>query len=276
MRTQINNTLLLGAMLICGVCKSQNTTNVASGTEFRHTSGLSSIKDDDVLRKARFGFKASPNFAWVKVLEGRVKANGMGLGVSYGIMADFNIAGNASYWLGTELIVTSFPGKIAAMDTLYNRSTIPSGAPYTKAEFDYKLQYVQIPITLKLKTNEIGNLIYWGQFGLSPGFMIQNKVTTNTVETFYEEGTTSHSPNSGSNDPLDFEGRESDGKGKFEDNVIPLRMSLVLGLGVEFKISGKTAASLGLRFDNGFTDLFWDKAVKGRNNYLGLHAGVYF
>src|SRR5688500_6543177 len=127
MRTQINNTLLLGAMLICEVSKSQNTTNVAAGSEFHHTTGESVIKDDDVLRKARFGCKGSTNVAWVKVVEGRVKANGMGLGVSYGIMADFNIAGNASYWLGTELIVTSFPGKIAAMDTLYNRSTIPSG-----------------------------------------------------------------------------------------------------------------------------------------------------
>jgi hypothetical protein len=259
MRTQINNTLLLGAMLISGIA-----------------TPLFSQTGDSELRKARFGFKGSMNFSWVKVMEGRVKNNGAPLGLSYGIMADFNLADNPAYWLSTELIITSLPGNIAAMDTLYNRSTIPSGAPFTKAEFDYKLQYIQIPISLKLKTGEIGNLVYWGQFGLAPAIMIQNKVTTNTVEKFYEEGTTSHSPNSSNNDPLDFGGRESDNKGAFKDNVVPVRLSMVLGLGTEFKISGKTAGVLGLRYDNSFTDLFWDSSVKGRNHYLALNVGVFF
>ncbi|MBS3914758.1 MAG: PorT family protein [Bacteroidetes bacterium] len=270
MRTQINNTLLLGAMIFCGM---QNPAYTQSD-KFDNFSNFSSMQKSGELelRKARFGFKISPNFNWIKVMEGRMKSNGTGLGISYGIMADFNIGGNASYWLGTELIVSTTPGKIAAMDTLYN-SNVP-GQPFTKAEFDYKLQYVQLPITLKLKTNEIGNFVYWGQFGISPGFLIQNKVTTNTVEKFYEDGTTSHSPNSNSNDALDFDGNGK--KGAFEDNIIALRASMILGAGVEFQISGKTTASLGLRFDNGITDLFWDKGVKGRNNYLGIQAGIYF
>lgn len=202
-----------------------------------------------------------------------MKNNGSALGISYGIMGDFNIGGNPSYWISTEAIVTSMPAKIASLDTLYISNNNLS-SPYTNAQFDYKFQYIQIPISLKLKTGEIGNLVYYGQLGLCPSFMIQNRVTTVTNETFYRAGTTSHSPNSSSNDGLDFNGK--DGSGAFQDNVIPLRMSMILGFGVEIPISGKTMFNLGLRFDNGFTNLFWDKAVKGRNNYLGIHAGVFF
>lgn len=266
MRTQINNTLLLATLTICGLCVP------AFGQSDGKSSGI------PLEKSVRFGFKVTPNINWVRILEGRMENNGNSLGISYGIMADFNIGDNSSYWLGTELIITNMPGKIAAIDTLYNTASLSSGVPYSNAEFDYKLQYIQLPVTLKLKTGEIGNLRWWGQFGLSPGILIQNKVTTNTTEPFYKPGTNSHSPNSENNDPLDFEGI-TDGnevKGRFIDDVRFYRLGLVLGAGVEFSISGNTSAILGLRFDNGFTDLFGDKAVKGRNNYLGIQAGVFF
>lgn len=259
MRTQINNSLLLAVAMLAGFtsfCSAQNTETGSSP-----------------LRSVRFGFKASPNFNWVNVMEGRVKSNGTALGISYGIMGDFNIAGNENYWISSEVIVTSMPAKIAALDTLYITNNSLS-APYTNVQFDYKLQYIQIPISLKLKTAEIGNFVYYGQLGLCPSFMIQNRLTTVTKESFYQSGTTAHSPNSSNNDGLDFNGK--DNKGAFQDNVIPLRMSMILGAGIEVPISGKTTATFGIRFDNGFTNLFWDKAVKGRNNYLGLNAGVFF
>jgi hypothetical protein len=263
MKTQRNNTLLFAVLIISAI----------SSTVLGQTMKVGDIKS------ARFGFKASPNFNWVKIMEGRMKNNGNALGFSYGIMADFNIGGNASYWLGTELIVTSLPGKVAALDTLYNTAIqSPNAVAFTNADFAYKLQYVQIPLTLKLKTGEIGNMVYWGQFGFNPSILIQNKVTTNTAEPLYKAGTTSHSPNNNNNDPLDFDGVITNGvsTGKFIDDVSPIRASLVIGAGVELKISGSTTAVLGIRFDNGFTDMFRDGSVKGRNNYVAIQTGIFF
>lgn len=219
------------------------------------------------------GFKVSPNFAWNRVMEGTLKNNGLSLGFSYGLMADINIAGNPNYWLSTELLITSFPSKLSATDTLINTS---SGIPvrYSDVTFNYKLQYIQLPVSLKLKTNEIGNLTWWFQFGLAPSFLIQNKVTTKTTPSLYKEGANSHNPNSDGNDAFDFAG--DGGEGKFDDNVVPLRLPLILGAGIESRISGKTRFVAGLRFDNGFTDMLWDKNVVARNNYLGIHLGVFF
>lgn len=225
-------------------------------------------------KSVRIGFKASPNFCTTHIMEGNMKNNGLGLGFSYGIMADINIAKNPAYWFGTELIISSMPVSVKSTDTLYNGNVAP-GAAFTNAKFDYRLQYIQIPLTIKLKTGEIGRLSYYGQFGLAPSVLIQNKLTTSADQPFYAKGSSNHSPNSASNDALDFPGNTS-GVGAFRDNVSFVRLPLIIGLGIEGKISGSTSYIAGLRWDNAFTDLFRDSKVKGRNNYLGVQLGIFF
>lgn len=235
---------------------------------------FTSVNAQDI-KKVRIGFKISPNFAWTHIMEGRMQSNGMGLGFSYGLMADFNIAKNPNYWLATEFIITSQPSSIKSQDPLHNSNIAPFN--FTNVNFDYKLQYLQIPITLKLKTNEIGNLTYWGQFGFGPAVLIQNKVHTTATENYNANGSSNYSPNSSKNDQLDFDGDpNNNNKGAYKDNVSPVRLPLILGAGVEGKISGNTSFVAGLRFDNAFTDLFLDKVVKGRNNYLGIQLGIFF
>lgn len=203
-----------------------------------------------------------------------MKSNGMSLGYSYGVMIDRNIANDPNYWLNIEVLVTGMKNKIGANDTLYITNNGPSKA-YTNATFDYKLQYLQIPVSLKLRTHEIGNFVYFGQIGLGASFLIDSKLTTSTKEQLYASGTSKHSPNSNQNDGLDFNGNASN-EGIFKDNVTPLRLSMILGVGIEYRISGKTVMNTGIRFDNGFTDMFLDKKVKGINNYLGIQLGVFF
>ena len=219
-------------------------------------------------RKVVIGFKAGPNLCWVNMLEGNLKNKGMKPAFSYGLMGDVMIGKNPNYWLGTELLISSFPVSVSATDTLYN-----SKLPYANAVFNYKLQYIQLPVTLKLKTGEIGRLTYWGQFGFAPSVMIRNKVTTLSNPDIYDGKANSHTPNSSANDIYDFTGTSPN---TFEDNVLTLRASMIMGAGIEAKISGRSSFVAGLRFDNGFTDLFWDKKADGRNNYLGLQLGILF
>lgn len=243
-----------------------------SGLTFMHTV---SAQDN---RKVIIGFKASPNFAWTRMMEGPMENNGLGLGFSYGLMGDINIANNPNYWLSTEFIVTSTPSKINTNDTLWSEKSSNGGIPYKNASFSYNLQYIQIPITLKLKTNEIGKFKYWGQFGIAPAFLMQQKLKTASSPSVYGGGTQSHNPNLDGNDKYDFKGDAGNfqGNGVFMDDVRKARLSMIMGVGIETKISGKTMFSAGLRFDNAFSDVFMDDAVDGRNNFLGIQLGVYF
>jgi hypothetical protein len=243
-----------------------------SGLTFMHT-----VNAQDT-RKVAIGFKVSPNFAWTRMMEGPMENNGLGLGFSYGLMGDINIANNPNYWLSTEFIVTSCPSKINTNDTLWTKK---GGTSFTNASFNYNLQYIQVPISLKLKTNEIGKFKYWGQFGVAPAILMQQKLKTATTPSVYGNGTQSHNPNLDANDNYDFKGDASqngefNGNGVFQDDVRKARISLIMGAGIETKISGKTVFSAGLRFDNAFSDVFMDDAVDGRNNFLGIQLGVFF
>jgi hypothetical protein len=60
---------------------------------------------------------------------------------------------------------------------------------------NYTLQYIEIPITMKLKTNEIGSLTYYVQIGVEPGWNLSAKGSFegNTQTTVAEQFILRHS-----------------------------------------------------------------------------------
>jgi long-subunit fatty acid transport protein len=229
------------------------------------TSTLFCSAQDDG-KGTRFGFKFSPNFSWVKSNSTNLDGNGLGVGFSYGLMADFNLSDN--YALSTELLVTSIRSKIKLTDDSLTY-TNPDGftdPPYDDVKMDYKLKYIQLPVSIKLKTDEIGSIKYWGQFGVSPSVLISSNVKVESSPGFVESDF--FGANEDANDKLHFN--------EFEDNINFFRVSMILGAGIEYNISGNTSLVAGLRFDNSFIDMLNDKNREAVNNYLGIHLGVFF
>jgi hypothetical protein len=58
--------------------------------------------------------------------------------------------------------------------------------------------------------------------------------------------------------------------------IAAYRGSIIIGGGAEFAISGKTKASAGLAFNNGFTNIQNMGGVTTRNSYFGLNLAVFF
>jgi len=216
-------------------------------------------------RKFRLGFKVSPNFSWMNGLSDEVKSDGPGIGFSYGLMGERNFTEN--YALAAEVLVSSIGVSMAHQDTLiYYHNGL--NQRYSEVSFDYDLRYVQVPVSIKLKTNEIGKFVWYGQFGFAPSFLIHNAVRTLSNPVYVGK---KYSPNSTDND---FNGQS--GKGDFKDDVSVLRFSMIMGAGVEYKISGNTMLNIGLRFDNGLNDFLRDKAAIGRSNFMALNLGLFF
>ncbi len=217
----------------------------------------------------RFGMKFTPGISWAKVTAGNLTTNGSGLNYSYGLMGDFKFAKN--YAFATEISVTSFRTKLSHEDTLV-RSANNVNSAFSGVSADYKLQYLQIPLTLKLHTNRIGKFSYYGQFGVAPSFLVSNLVKLNNG------GTSSkyYTPNKSENDKLDFNGLNGTTMGRWEDNVNFIRLPLVIGAGLEYNVGGNTLLTAGIRFDNGFSDILNDKTSAARNSAIGLQLGVFF
>jgi len=180
---------------------------------------------------------------------------------------------NQNYWLSTELDVTSLPSKVQHTGVL---AIGTNKLPYNNVNFNYSNQYLQIPVSIKFKTDDLGGMKYYMQFGLGMSFAMQKKVETISELSIYgNSGLTSHDPNNTANSIYDFDGNGTTSE-SFLDDINTFRGSMIIGAGVEYHLSGSMNLVAGLKFDNGFTDIFADARVNGRNNFLSLQVGLTF
>jgi hypothetical protein len=198
------------------------------------------------LNDFRLGLTAHPTFGWLKPEDG--KGDGTSLGFSYGLIGDFNFAENYSF--STGLTITTINGKSTEINPApYHDASITTPTAYN---LKYKLQYLEIPLTVKLKTTKVGTVRWYGQFGLSNDFNI------------------------GARQDVELSGTKIVDDKDIKDLTNLYRAGLILGGGGEFDLDTHTSIMLGLTFNNGFTDISDDKNRSVRNHYVGLNFAVFF
>ena len=204
--------------------------------------------------KFHFGIKAQPALAWFNVdaPDGvSLKSDGLPFGFGYGLITDFGFSDHYSFSTGLEVVYRGGKTLLSNKDS-YGRVSTTSNK--------YSLQFIELPITLKLRTNEIGYMTYFFQAGFSPGYAIRTKsdITTNN------------------NGVTNTKTRVDVGS-----DINEFNMSMIIAAGAEYNISGNTSLLFGLTFNNGFLDLLDDtqyigRKVKGTSNFLSLTAGIMF
>lgn len=119
------------------------------------TGALATVKAQNV----RLGLSVTPGISWMKFDDGQGNTNGDSkFGVNYGLTVDLGFADR--YALSTGIFAEHGGAK---SETLLGDVTT-------------NLTYVNIPLTLKLKTNQFGKFTPYGQVGFTPGVAVQRKV----------------------------------------------------------------------------------------------------
>lgn len=204
----------------------------------------------------RFGMDASVGFAWIKPDTKTLEYQGMKLGFGYGFIGEFTIADNFSFASGFDVQYSG--GKIQNTDALMydnnNTTVLDSHAVQTST---MRLQYLEFPLTLKMKTNEINYITYFLRVGGSVGIKLNAKSDED-----YKSNIAGILP---------FSNQDVD----INKDVNFFRAAFVVGGGFEYSLGGTTSALVELTFNNGLTDIF-DTDVKAINNYMMLKLGVIF
>lgn len=189
-------------------------------------------------QKFHFGLKVAPTVAWLKPDSKGLSKDGSKLGFTYGLVGESSFSTNYSLTYGLQV---TYRGGILNNDTLK-----------VNARSSYVLKYVELPIGIKMKTNEFNRYRYFGQFGLVPGFNLSAKAS-NDAESNID----------------------------VKDYTTDINMSMLIAVGTEYTISGSTTFLASLEFNNGFVDVLSkkndnDPEFKAISNYVALNLGIMF
>lgn len=202
-------------------------------------------------KKFKFGFKVDPNLSWMSPKTTEMTNEGLLGRASFGLNADVMFSKN--YAFGTGVNVMKNGGFMTFLDTEErdNDSTLYM----VLRERKYKLNYVEIPLTLKLRSSEIGYITYWGQFGLGLGVMTSSRAEDKLNFILQQDAITGLWGETSKNQ---IEETLPD----ISKDVIPVRASMVVAVGIEYALSGNTAAIFGVTYNNGFTNVLRGKGVE--------------
>ncbi len=258
---------------------------IALLTSSLYATAQVSSADDPItpeFRRFRFGLQFSPNISWIKPDTKFYEKGKSGLSFSYGIMTEFSLSKNYAFLTGLSITGMKAGLKYPGVYKLVSDTATTYYPSFTDAFF--KAKYINLPLQLKMKTNQIGYITYYGIFGFHLGAKYQVK-----ADFTYKK--TGLSP-----DPVT---EDAD----YTKNLSLIRTALVIGGGIEYNISGNTNIIIGFTFNNGFSNVHssknfkvyqtdsqgnvvfdqnnqpiedTEKSVKAVSNYLSLDLGIFF
>ncbi len=119
-------------------------------------------------------------------------------------------------------------------------------------------QYVEIPLTFKMRTNEIGYTTYFGQFGAGFGLNVRSEGSQKTTSFATLDSLGSVMEVVFSQPAL--EAAESK-QVSMADRTRLFRPSMIIGLGAERRLTGSTALVFALRYNVGLRSQYEDFGV---------------
>jgi opacity protein-like surface antigen len=209
----------------------------------------------------RFGIKLAPNMAWLRSDSKGIDGDGSVVGYTFGLLTEFPVGQNGNYRFATGVFLNNIGGKTKSSFSSTDAGVTSSFTTSSTTN----LRYVELPLTIKMMTSEIGLIRYYGQLGVSTALNVRAKSDYETTTTVGGTSTT-----------------VSDTKLDVQDDINAFKASLVVGAGLEYNLSGSTSLLAGITYNNAFTTANTKDGVTGIDNakvyadYLELTLGVFF
>ena len=199
----------------------------------------------------KMGLSISPNTAWMVSTDYVHEAVGAKVNFGFEFMADVLFTENYALGLGVNVFNTG-----GDVEYFIEEESTP-----VRVERTYSLQYVELPLTFKMRTNEIGYTTVFGRFGLGIGMNIKAEAD----EAF----------DSADREPINA-----------DEDINLFRASMIVGGGIERTISGTTALVVGLNYNTSFTNTYKDVKLvfedggegdmRGHDSFISLSLGILF
>ena len=229
----------------------------------------------------KMGLAISPNTAWMVSTDYDHETLGVKVNFGFEFVADVLFSENYALGLGVNVFNTGGDVRYLVED--------PEDDDYLmNVDRTYSLQYVELPLTFKMRTNEIGYTTVFGRFGLGLGMNIKAEADESRYRSYLE----------GSEGISAYDGVVPISERIPIDSDVKLfRASMIIGGGIERTLSGSTALVVGLNYNASFTNSHKDVQLinvdssqspvvlsndvstgemKGHDSFISLSVGILF
>jgi opacity protein-like surface antigen len=232
---------------------AQSSALESNTPTFKSVAAVPSIQD------WHFGFQLSPTFSWMSSDSKYVQSVGTPLGLKLGVLAEKRFADNYAVTTGLGFHFNTGGGlKHDYAGTFWTNSYGDfNPVPTAKDSFaagtllKYNLQFLEIPIGLRMRTQEFGYMRYFMEPLLTLGIRTQASGSIVGSGKFDQE------------------------KINIKEAVSAMNFSWGFGGGVEYTISQNTVVVGGLYYNRGFIDMTSDsdsKVIKPGGNIQSATA----
>ncbi len=202
-------------------------------------------------QRISLGIHADPVIGWFGSDIRETKNDGARPGFNFGLTFNKYFTQNYAFSTGISLLNTG--GRLVNTDTVVMEFTNFNSTVLPEKPVIYKIQYLAVPIGLKLQTNQIGYITFFTDLGLDPKVVVGGKADINSLNISGE---------------------------KAINELRIFNMSYHVTAGIEYSLGGTTALVTGLSFENNFLDITKDNGDQLKDKItqklLSFRLGVNF
>lgn len=196
------------------------------------------------------GLEIGTIYSWLSTDSKQASAEEGRLGFTYGAFFDINLTENFAFSTGINM--NYLGGSIKYIDPIALKWDEVTYQINKNAEVFYKVQYLEIPLSIKGKTQEIGYITYFARLGVNPSFAITTRADIDGA------------PTDSTHINLDLTDLN------IKDNINPLNMGWHVGGGIEYSLGGTTSLIAELIFSQNFISMTQDNITKPTGNNVSV------
>lgn len=196
------------------------------------------------------GLEIGTGFSWLNTDSKNASVESGKIGFTYGAFLDINLTDNFCFTTGVNLNYVG--GSVIYKDAIQLRWDEVEHNIMAGSEVSYKIQYVEVPISIKGKTQEIGYITYFGRLGAQPSIAVKSRADIDGIAMKGVEKVT------------DLEGLN------VKENINLFNVGWHVGGGIEYSLGGSTSLIAEALFTQNFISMTKDNITDKTGNHMSI------